>query len=680
MNKLFNLSIGKKIGTGYLAMATLLLLSGIAGYLAIQQLAASLSFVTGPASSTVAAVSKGIRGVQTQMVGVELALRTSASEAEPELQLGRKLTDSAFAEIAEAATVSPQQIETLSSTMDRFNAARESLLKLDEKFRQAYRNLEGSSQNARQLLLTAENIASQRIVDAEWNINRSEENDTDVRDSEEWQIVASTTDARLALLTWLANLELRLKKGPDTSLAETTNANFEDFKLYLELLSESELLGDRPVGEGAYAEQSFAAAISDVIHLHASLSEEVLQHHAALKLSRAEYRSVAEELMTLAAEFEKDSDAAVKTLLDSVDSAVESSELAMVGVLLLGLLAAFGFYWLNMRLIARPIGKLAERLEDIAEGEGDLTVSLEAHGNDEVAMVSRSFNRFIGKIRDAMEEVQNAVSHLTNSSSRLQQVTNSNIDRIQTQQNDTNQVATSMQMMATNMDNVANSAESALSNANQANEQAISGQSQVKMTMDSIQSLAGQVEEAGQAITQLVAESDAIGGVLDVIGGIAEQTNLLALNAAIEAARAGEQGRGFAVVADEVRTLASRTQQSTAEIQSMIERLQTGAKRAAAAMESSRSSAQSTVEQGGATGITFGDIVQSVASIQQMNQQIALAVEEQRSNTDEASRSVASISQAGEETVSGSSEISEASQSLAQLSQQLQGIVQQFRI
>jgi len=680
MPRLLDSSIGKKIGTGYLAMACLLLISGGAGYLATQKLSSSFAFVTGPVSSTVNAVSDGIRGVQKQMLAIDLALRTSVEEAQPDIDAGLQLTESAIQKITSAGVVPTARLTNLGETLEQFNNARESLLGLHRQYQQVREELDASTHDSRQLLQKVESIASQELVNLEWNINRTEDDGIDARDTEEWQVVSSTTDARLALLSRLSNLELRLQTPSDQSLKEQTEGNFQDFKIYIELITESDFLKQHKVKVGTYASKDFAVALQDTVQRHRTHSEKMLLVHQELQQARNNYRNVADNLMSLAAEFDKLSEQTVSEQLEVVHQAADSSQLIMVGVLLVGLIIAGGFYWLNMRLIARPIGNLAERLQDIAEGEGDLSMTLEVTGNDEIGQVGRSFNQFTGKMREAISQVQNAVNHLAGSSSRLQQVTASNIDRIQAQQRDTSQVANSMQMMAQNMDSIAASAENALQNANQTNEQANSGQSQVSETRHSIQSLANQVEEASQAITQLAAESDAIGGVLDVIGGIAEQTNLLALNAAIEAARAGEQGRGFAVVADEVRTLASRTQQSTAEIQAMIERLQAGAKKAALVMDSSQASAQTTVEKGGATSATFGDIVESAASIQSMNQQIAASVEEQRANTDEASRSIANISQAGDEIVNGSSEISEASHSLAALSQQLQGIVQQFKI
>ncbi|QKQ28087.1 hypothetical protein HUE57_18690 [Candidatus Reidiella endopervernicosa] len=202
----------------------------------------------------------------------------------------------------------------------------------------------------------------------------------------------------------------------------------------------------------------------------------------------------------------------------------------------------------------------------------------------------------------------------------------------------------------------------------------------VEHTIDVINTLASEVEHAASVIHTLEQESADIGTVLDVIRGIAEQTNLLALNAAIEAARAGEQGRGFAVVADEVRSLASRTQTSTQEIDEMISRLQSGAADAVKAMESSSNQAQAGVEQAAEAGSSLDAITNAVAQINDMNTQIASAGEEQSAVAEEINRNIVTISSVADETAGGAVQTSNASAEVARLSEQLQALVQQFRI
>jgi methyl-accepting chemotaxis protein len=258
-------------------------------------------------------------------------------------------------------------------------------------------------------------------------------------------------------------------------------------------------------------------------------------------------------------------------------------------------------------------------------------------------------------------------------------LTDASMNRANRQQTETAQIATATHQMSLTVASVADSAQGAYESANQAQREAEDGREVVRQTITAIDGLGGQVDLAATTIQTLVQESEGIGSVIDVIGGIAEQTNLLALNAAIEAARAGDQGRGFSVVADEVRTLANRTQESTSEILAMVERLQTQAQQAGTAVEQSRSMARDTVDKGKTTRNSLEHIVESVNLIQQVNQQIASAAAEQRGAAAEISRSIELINTDGEEIVTDSEGLSSSAKSLSTLSERLEALVSQFR-
>jgi len=249
---------------------------------------------------------------------------------------------------------------------------------------------------------------------------------------------------------------------------------------------------------------------------------------------------------------------------------------------------------------------------------------------------------------------------------------------VSSQLGEINQVATAMHEMTATIHDVAANAASAAHGAGEADAEARHGQRVVSETIKVIGELAAEVENSANVIQQLEAESANIGAVLDVIRDIAEQTNLLALNAAIEAARAGEQGRGFAVVADEVRTLASRTQQSTGEIQAIIQSLQGRAAAATQVMKAGRSKAEASVDKAGAAGDSLAKITSAVASINDMNTQIASAAEEQSAVAEEINRNVNTISQVAEETSASAESTSRASEDMARLVQRLQSLVMQF--
>jgi methyl-accepting chemotaxis protein len=265
-------------------------------------------------------------------------------------------------------------------------------------------------------------------------------------------------------------------------------------------------------------------------------------------------------------------------------------------------------------------------------------------------------------------------------SDKLYEVTKDAKEGVEKQNTETDMVAAALNEMTASVQEVANHAHQAADSARQADEDASAGNKVVGETMESIRTLAGEVENAAEVIGQLEADSEAIGTVLDVIRGIAEQTNLLALNAAIEAARAGEQGRGFAVVADEVRTLASRTQQSTEEIQEMIERLQGGARNAVGVMSTSRERAQHSVEAAEQARQSLQGISQAITSINDMNTHIASAAEQQSASVSEINNNVENITHVCETTSRGTAALSDATDELAALNRQLDGLVKQFKV
>ncbi len=353
---------------------------------------------------------------------------------------------------------------------------------------------------------------------------------------------------------------------------------------------------------------------------------------------------------------------------------------SVLGVGLLVLVLGMGLAWVIARSIVKPLCETVARLDDIAQGEGDLTQRLPVEGKNELTQLAVAFNAFVSKIQDVVRQVAGATSQLAAASEELSATADQTTNQVRRQQNETDQVATAMNEMTATVQEVARNATDAAAAARETDQEASAGRDVVGATIRSIESLASEVENAAGVIQRLSADSEEIGKVLDVIRGIAEQTNLLALNAAIEAARAGEQGRGFAVVADEVRTLASRTQESTHTIQEMIERLQGNASSAVSVMEKGRVQASGSVQQAAKAGESLKTITGAVARITDMNTQIASAAEEQSAVAEEINRNVVNISQAVDETASGSQQISTASDELARLAAELQGMVGQFKV
>ncbi|MCB1761007.1 MAG: methyl-accepting chemotaxis protein [Gammaproteobacteria bacterium] len=339
-----------------------------------------------------------------------------------------------------------------------------------------------------------------------------------------------------------------------------------------------------------------------------------------------------------------------------------------------------GGYLLISRSINLPLRNTVVALEAIATGDGDLHRRLEPDGRDEVSDLAQAFNRFADNIEQVVGKVKNGCGQLAGAVGDLNAVAESGRMQLEKQQLETQQVATAITEMVATVGEIARNAEGAASSASEADREAQAGMRAMKQTTGAIEALANEVAEAAEVINRLQSESDSIGSVLDVIRGIAEQTNLLALNAAIEAARAGEQGRGFAVVADEVRTLASRTQTSTSEIQQMIERLQEGSGQAVRVMQKGSSAAASTVVSANESAASLEQIVKSVNAISDMNTQIAAAAEEQSTVALEIDQSISRIAALADESSSTGRRVTDANGNLSQLGDELGTLVASFKV
>ncbi|WP_420800881.1 methyl-accepting chemotaxis protein [Pseudomonas cavernae] len=309
-----------------------------------------------------------------------------------------------------------------------------------------------------------------------------------------------------------------------------------------------------------------------------------------------------------------------------------------------------------------------------------MTVSFQAQSRDELGELGELFNGTVAKIRHLIERVGRTVVEVERQAGRVESVSGESNQAVAGQRSQIEQVATAMNEMSATAQEVARSAAAAVGSAQSVNQETVSGRALVESQVGSIQRLASEIDQSVAVINQLASDSASISQVLDVIKGIAEQTNLLALNAAIEAARAGEQGRGFAVVADEVRNLAKRTQQSTEEIEKMIAKLQGGVGAAVKTMSVSHQMADGTVSESGKVQQALENILGAVGMIVDQNQQIAAAAEQQTAVAHDIDQNIVEINRAGERTAEGASQTEQSSRELSGQVAQLKQLISAFRV
>ncbi|MBB1486248.1 methyl-accepting chemotaxis protein [Oceanospirillum sediminis] len=332
------------------------------------------------------------------------------------------------------------------------------------------------------------------------------------------------------------------------------------------------------------------------------------------------------------------------------------------------------------RIITRPMDKVTQALQQISVGEGDLTARLSIESKDELGVLSESFNGFVEKLQNIIREVVKLSEQLKETSSITAQRARESHDEVNQQLDQITLVVTSVDEMSTATEEIARNAEQAAGVAGNSADASLQGQTVVEETCLAIGKLADEVGEASLVIDQLESSTQQINSILTTIQGIAEQTNLLALNAAIEAARAGEHGRGFAVVADEVRNLSHKTSLSTEEIQQMIAELQQTSQKAVDIMQRSQDMAGSTVEQANQASESLGLITESVNHIRDMAAQIATATEEQSSVTAGITDNTTRISQIASQMAADADQRLERSQKLSQLSDNMHNLVGRFKI
>jgi len=420
--------------------------------------------------------------------------------------------------------------------------------------------------------------------------------------------------------------------------------------------------------------EDYAKCFEDIYQLsRANDDERAIEEMAAYK-EKALY--VQEELDALTLNKEN----LAKETADNNTKTANAATLLVIIFTVVGGILAIGLGLFISRQIVNPINAVVNMIKDIAQGEGDLTKRIDVTSEDEVGALGNWFNTFVDKVHDIIAQVASTTAQVSSASQQLSATSEEMASGAEEQTSQTSQVATSVEEMSATVQQVAKNANVAATSAKDSGNTAKKGGEIVQETVNGMNRINGAVSELQTVIKALSQGSEKIGNIIGVIDDVADQTNLLALNAAIEAARAGEQGRGFAVVADEVRKLAERTTTSTKEIAEMVKVIQEDTGKAVSSMETGSKEVASGVKLAEQAGVSLKEIVAGVQSMQDMIQQIATAAEEQSAAAEEISSNVESIASVAKQRAAGTQQAASAAQDLSQLSEGLQNLVNQFKL
>jgi len=541
---------------------------------------------------------------------------------------------------------SPENLKLLNEQKSVITAYQQSL----NKMREAYRNGNAS----RQVMGDKADSANAQIDALEASVKQMPDS------AEHFAQFQAVADAKMQFQ--LARYEVRGYTGnvsPDTEARAAAQID-----------KAIASLKDLSAAFGA-GQQSALTALETALGAYRTAVQNYKVANANIVAARAEMTTQGTDIVNI-------SDKLYEIQLDRRDAeSAQARSLQLISTLLallVGIIAAL----VITRQITRPIQETLAVVERIASG--DLSHNIQVTRRDELGVLQQGIQRMGTTLRELISGIRDGVTQIASAAEELSAVTEQTSAGVNSQKIETDQVATAMHEMTATVQEVARNAEQASLAAADADGQARAGDKVVAEAIAQIERLAAEVARSTDAMSHLQQESNKIGSVMDVIKAVAEQTNLLALNAAIEAARAGEAGRGFAVVADEVRGLAQRTQKSTEEIEGLVAGLQNGTQQVANVMNNSRSLTDSSVELTRKAGVSLENITRTVSNIQSMNQQIAAAAEQQSAVAEEISRSIVNVRDVSEQTATASDETAKSSVELARLGSQLQQMVSHFRV
>ena len=669
----FNLS--SKLVLGYSLMAILLILCGLAGYIAANKLSQVSDFLANEARDTVQGALEASNGVQEQIQVLEdIVDGRITREIDKAIETANQHTSQAIQKMVDADLLPEELIAQMISARQAFNDALKPFLQSHRNYQNDHYLMIDNADEFKNLLSSFNELATRIIVEREtnWDDDRA----ANSQQTDEWFAASATTEAKSALFAHLYYFQRFLTQQNLAQVEQLMKNSQDDLEIYIEDLASMELAQQISKKHTLPYEQ----LILNLLEQHKSLYESAKRSYVDLQLKRKVYNDMAHGLLSQTKSIEQASTKIINDKIAGIQQIRSSAFISILITVLIGVALVFISYWVTLKIMVSPVRDVADKLHDISQGEGDLTQTLIIRGNDEITHLSRGFNDFIQQIRELIGQLVTAIEQLSQTSSELTTQARHTQSQMQQQQIASDAIIASMDDMTSKVNSVCTAAQDADESMSKIDYVLEDSQSVISSTLDSINVFATDIASATSVVENLNQDSQQIGTVIDVIQSIAEQTNLLALNAAIEAARAGEQGRGFAVVADEVRTLASRTQQSTTEIQAIIERLQQGSSKAASVMSESREQAQQTQLKTAQASESLSSITTNITRMGDIITKITEAASSQNKQATAMSHNLTNITQITTDTNLSSQKMSNVTQKLHQLSDQLQKTVGRFKV
>ena len=663
-------TIGNKVATLSLVLTVLIVTAGLAGLNGVNQLSDSLNFIRGSAWNAADGAMEGTIELQSELLAAANIYTGALDEKQglAAIEQAESNAREAFDRMIASGLIDNSRTDALNRQLEQLRTDQHRVIQTFTELNRLQRQISSAVSEIDGVLMDVEDTIEQSMDgNALLSLNPQQVQTL-------WDAADATMEARIGLLS-SSHAASQVSSGKDFE------ANRKTIEEGLKLAGEQvEVLKQSPLLQRINANrEQLTSLISSRFEEASGFYREWMKIYPDYLQQKLAVETQTRELRKLLALIEESGDSKVENAMQDIDASVSLAYNTVIAVIIIGIAVAIGASLTSLQMIAKPIAGVAKTLHNIAENGGDLTQQIDVRGHDEIAELASGFNLFMQRTRDIINQVKDSAGQVSNEAGALNDIIQQTSQGALNQKAETEQVASAVTELVSTVSSVATHASDAASISQNANDSTREGKALVRETVGKIQQLAAEMSSATNVIHQVQSEADNIGGVLDVIQGIAEQTNLLALNAAIEAARAGEQGRGFAVVADEVRTLASRTQESTTEIKAMIETLQTGSRNAVDAITRSHNQTNESADSATRADAALDRIVEAISDILAINEQIAVATNQQEIASKQIGASAENIHGIAESTAHKAEQAMASTHQLAERAVSMTGLVSQFR-